>query len=55
MRRWELLLLAELLGGQLRAVCCAPFQPVHDDDGWEKLELEEGWEGEEHLDGQGGQ
>ena len=54
-RRWELLLLAELPGEQLHAVCCALYQPVHGDVGWGKLELEEGLEGGEHLDGQGGQ
>ena len=53
--RWEMLLLAELPGGQLHAVCCALCQPVHGDVEWEKLELEEGWEGGEHLGGQGGQ
>ena len=50
-----MLLLAELPGGQLHAVYCALYQPVHGDVECEKLELEEGREGEEHLDGQGGQ
>ena len=54
-RRLELkpLQLAELPGEQQHAVCCAPGQPFHGDVGRELLE--EGWEGGEHLGGQGGQ
>ena len=57
--RWELqaqksvLLLAELPGGQQHAVCCALCLLFHDGAG--KEQLEEEWEGGEHLDDQGGQ
>ena len=48
-----ILLLAELPGEQQLAVYCAPFLLVHGGVG--KEQLEEGWEGGEHLDDQGGQ
>ena len=47
------LLLAELPGEQQHAVCCAPFLLFHGDVGGEQLE--ERWEGGEHLGDQGGQ
>ena len=44
---------APLLGGQLHAVCCALCLLFHGGVGLEQLE--EGWEGGQHLGGQGGQ
>ena len=48
----QALQLAELPGEQQHAVYCVPCLLVHGGVG--KEQLEEGWEGGEHLDGQGG-